>query len=76
MHCKIKKDDLKRKIMKSRLFDLQGVSCKIVNCTQVNKERKVDKQTKEHNAHKSGSNQICQYITNVYCIMIFMIIKE
>ena len=46
MHCKIKKDDLKRKIMKSRLFDLQGVGCKIVNCTQVDKERKVDKQTK------------------------------
>ena len=46
MHCKIKKDDLKRKIMKSRLFDLQGVGCKIVNCTQVDKKRIVDKQTK------------------------------
>ena len=48
MHCKLKKEDIKQidqrrpksKIMNSRLFHLQGVGCKIVNCTQVAKKEK------------------------------------
>ena len=48
MHCKLKKYDIKQidqrrpksKIMNSRLFHLQGVGCKIVNCTQVAKKEK------------------------------------
>ena len=48
MHCKLKKDDIKQidqrrpksKIMNGRLFHLQGVGCKIMNCTQVAKKEK------------------------------------
>ena len=36
------KDSLKSKIMNSRPFLLHGVGCKIVNCTQVAKTRKLD----------------------------------
>ena len=44
---KLNKENLKSKNMNSRLFHLQGVDCKIVNCTQlVKKERKLDEQTK------------------------------
>ena len=33
-YCRIlNKDDLQSKIMNSRLFHLQGIGCKIVNCT-------------------------------------------
>ena len=37
---KLNKDDVQNKIMNSRLFHLRGVGCKIVNCTQVEKNRK------------------------------------
>ena len=49
MHYKLKKDDIRNKLFKddleikiinSRLFHLQGVGCKIVNCTQVAKKEK------------------------------------
>ena len=39
------KDDLQSKIMNSRLFHLQGIGCKIVNCTQdAKKENWMNKQ--------------------------------
>ena len=50
MHCKLKKDDIKQidqrrpksKIININKFHLQGVGCKIVNCTQSAKHRKHD----------------------------------